>query len=91
MQKVSMTEAKRGDMDLNDGGSSGIKSCPRIIFVVDGPLVANFFSLLQQGVKIILINDQETYIDRRADVVIRGDLTQILPQLVEAVLAQIAS
>lgn len=47
-----MTEAKRGDMDLNDGGSSGIKSCPRIIFVVDGPLVANFFSLLQQGVKI---------------------------------------
>lgn len=39
-------------MDLNGTCSSEIESYPRIMFIVDEPVVAHFFLLLQQGVTI---------------------------------------
>lgn len=45
----------------------------------DLPLTA-----LDNGAKIIIINYQPTYLDSRADLVIRGDVAQILPQIVNA-------
>jgi NAD-dependent deacetylase len=39
----------------------------------------------QRGAKIVIINEQETYLDKQADVVIHADLARILPQIVELV------
>jgi hypothetical protein len=39
-------------MDLNEAYSSEIESSPRIMFIVDEPIVAHFFLQLQQGVTI---------------------------------------
>jgi NAD-dependent deacetylase len=44
------------------------------------------FQALEQNTKIIIINFQETYIDDRADVVIRQDLTEVLPEIVRLAL-----
>ena len=41
---------------------------------------------LQQNTKTIIINFQETYINDRADVVIRQDLTEVLPKIVHLAL-----
>jgi NAD-dependent deacetylase len=40
-----------------------------------------------QRSKIIVLNTQETYIDSQADLVIRHDLLDVLPQLAQIVLA----
>jgi NAD-dependent deacetylase len=37
---------------------------------------------LEQGAKIVIVNYQPTYLDSRADVVIRADVAEALPQLV---------
>jgi hypothetical protein len=39
-------------MDLINNCSAGIQSHPRLVFVVDKPLVSHFFQLLQQGVMV---------------------------------------
>lgn len=41
---------------------------------------------LQHGSKLIIINQQETYLDEKADVVIHEEVTEILPQIVSLVL-----
>ncbi len=40
---------------------------------------------LRHGAKLIIINDQPTYLDSQADIVIRGDVAEVLPQIVESV------
>lgn len=40
---------------------------------------------LENGAKLIIINDQPTYLDERADLVIHADVAQVLPRLVEKV------
>jgi len=40
---------------------------------------------LEQGAKLILINYHATYLDAEADVVIRADVAEVLPQIVELV------
>ena len=42
---------------------------------------------LQQGIPIIIINQQPTFLDAHAALVIRGDVADILPQVVERVAA----
>ncbi len=41
---------------------------------------------LTAGAKVALINQTETYIDERADYVLRGDVSEIMPSLAEEVL-----
>lgn len=41
---------------------------------------------LDNGAKLILVNKTETYIDMRADVILRGDVAELMPLLVEEVL-----
>lgn len=40
----------------------------------------------QRGAKIIIVNDQDTYLDAKADMVIRGDVARILPLIVNNIL-----
>jgi NAD-dependent deacetylase len=40
---------------------------------------------LEKAVKVIIINQQPTYLDPRANLVIRGDVAQVLPQIVELI------
>jgi NAD-dependent deacetylase len=40
---------------------------------------------VERGAKLIIINRTETYIDVRADVIIHGDVANILPRIVEAI------
>lgn len=40
---------------------------------------------LEHGAKTIIINHQPTYLDSRADLVIRADIAQVLPQIVDLV------
>ena len=55
--------------------------------VANLPLIA-----AQSGAALIIVNHTPTYIDIRADVVIRGDVAHVLPRIAEAVLsAQSAS
>lgn len=42
---------------------------------------------IHRGAKVIIINIQPTYLDTQADVVIHSEITDVLPQIVEAVLA----
>ncbi|HEX5691725.1 MAG TPA: NAD-dependent deacylase, partial [Roseiflexaceae bacterium] len=46
--------------------------------VCDMPLVA-----LRRGARLIIVNQGETYLDDRADVVLRADLAEALPTIVE--------
>ena len=39
----------------------------------------------EKGIPLIVINKTPTYIDERADVVLRGDVAEILPQIVREV------
>lgn len=41
---------------------------------------------LDNGAKLILVNKTETYIDVRADIILRGDVAELMPPLVEEVL-----
>ena len=41
---------------------------------------------LEHGAKLVIINHTPTYVDVRADVILRGDVAQILPQLTSEVL-----
>lgn len=40
---------------------------------------------LANGAKLIIINHQPTYLDSKADVVIQGDVAEILPQIVDLI------
>src|SRR5688572_27825460 len=40
---------------------------------------------LENGARLVIINLQPTYLDSRADVVIRGDVAEVLPRIVELV------
>jgi NAD-dependent deacetylase len=37
---------------------------------------------LENGAKLIIINHQPTFLDSRADVIVRGDIAELLPQIV---------
>jgi NAD-dependent protein deacetylase/lipoamidase len=41
---------------------------------------------LAHGARLVIVNHTETYVDVRADVILRGDVAQILPRLTEEVL-----
>lgn len=41
----------------------------------------------QRGAKIVIINEQATYMDEQADVVLHANLAEVLPQIIERVLA----
>lgn len=43
---------------------------------------------LEHGVPLIIINQSPTYLDERATLVIRGDIAEILPRLVQEVLGE---
>ena len=43
---------------------------------------------LDNGAKVVIINNQSTFLDSRADLVIRADIVEVLPQIVELVTAQ---
>ena len=49
--------------------------------VANLPLIA-----VQNGAALIIVNHTPTYIDIRADVVLRGDVAEIIPRIAEAVL-----
>jgi NAD-dependent deacetylase len=40
---------------------------------------------LEKGIKVIIVNQQPTYLDSRADLVIRGDVAEVLPRIVALV------
>lgn len=40
---------------------------------------------MNSGARLVVVNEQPTYVDERADVVIRGDVVQVLPALAGAV------
>ena len=42
---------------------------------------------LEQGAKLVIINNEPTYLDERAEVVFREDVADVLPSLVEGVLS----
>jgi NAD-dependent deacetylase len=37
---------------------------------------------LENGAKLLIINDQSTFLDSRADVIVRGNVAEVLPQIV---------
>ncbi len=45
------------------------------------------YDALDHGSHLVIINNSSTYMDERADVVIRGDVAEVLPQMVDEVLA----
>ncbi len=67
-----------------------VRSC-RIMLVAGSSLevtpAANLpFEAVQHSAKLILVNQTETYLDQRADVLIPGDVAVILPRLADEVL-----
>ncbi len=40
---------------------------------------------LDNGAKLIIVNHQSTYLDQRADLVIRADVTEVLPRIVDLI------
>jgi NAD-dependent deacetylase len=40
---------------------------------------------LENGARLVIINLQPTYLDSRADAVIRGDVAEVLPRIVELI------
>lgn len=42
---------------------------------------------LDNGVPVIIINQHSTFLDSRADLVIRGNVAEILPQVVDLIAA----
>ena len=70
---AALLEAKRSDLFLVAGSSL------EVIPAADIPFVA-----VSNGAKGIIVNFQATDFDRHAEVVIHGDVTQILPAIVAA-------
>jgi NAD-dependent deacetylase len=70
----AMEEARRADLILVAGSSLEVTPAADIPFLA-----------VEKGAKAIIVNLQPTCFDQRADVVIHGDVTDILPQLVQAV------
>jgi len=66
-------EAERCDLMLVVGSSLEMAPASEI------PLVARRY-----GAKVVIVNYQETYLDDLADVVIREDVAEVLPCIVEA-------
>ena len=66
-------EAERCDLMLVVGSSLEMAPASEI------PLVARRY-----GAKVVIVNYQETYLDDLADVVIREDVAEVLPRIVEA-------
>jgi len=42
---------------------------------------------LENNARLVMINYQPTYLDRKADIVIRADVAEVLPQIIEPVIA----
>jgi len=70
----AMAEARRCDLMLVAGSSLEVTPA------ADLPVIA-----AESGARTILVNLQPTGFDRRADVVIHGDVTDVLPRIIEAV------
>jgi NAD-dependent deacetylase len=72
---VSAEEATRGcDLMLVLGSSLEVLPVSRLPFTA-----------MENGARLIVVNFSETYIDGRADVVISGDVADVLPQIAEAI------
>jgi NAD-dependent deacetylase len=71
-----MQEARRCDLVLVAGSSLEVTPAADIPFLA-----------VDSGAKAIIVNLEPTAFDTRADVVIHGDVTEILPRLVETVSA----
>jgi NAD-dependent deacetylase len=69
----AMEEARRCDLMLVAGSSLEVTPAADIPFLA-----------LDSGAKGIIVNLQPTTFDQRADVVIHGDVAEVLPRLVEA-------
>ena len=72
----AMDEARRCDLILVAGSSLEVTPAADIPFLA-----------VDSGAKAIMVNLEPTAFDSRADVVIHGDVTEILPRLVETVSA----
>ncbi|MFN2289758.1 MAG: NAD-dependent protein deacylase [Anaerolineae bacterium] len=70
----AMEEARRADLILVAGSSLEVTPAADIPFLA-----------VESGARAIIVNLQPTCFDERADVVIHGDVTDVLPRLVEAV------
>ena len=70
----AMEEARRADLILVAGSSLEVTPAADIPFLA-----------ADSGARAIIVNLQPTSFDARADVVIHGDVTDVLPRLVEAV------
>jgi len=69
----AMAEARRCDLILVAGSSLEVSPAADIPFLA-----------VENGAKAIIVNLQPTAFDRHADVVIRGDVAEVLPRIVEA-------
>jgi NAD-dependent deacetylase len=70
----AMAEARRSDLILVAGSSLEVTPAAEIPFVA-----------VESGAKAIVVNFQRTYFDKRADVVIHGNVAEVLPAIVVAV------
>jgi NAD-dependent deacetylase len=70
----AMEEARRADLILVAGSSLEVTPAADIPFLA-----------VDSGARAVIVNLQPTCFDERADVVIHGDVTDILPRLVKAV------
>ncbi len=73
---LAMAEARRCDLILVAGSSLEVTPAADIPFLA-----------VESGAKSIIVNLQPTSFDDRADVVIHGDVAEILPRFVEQLLA----
>lgn len=69
---LAQTAIKEADLLLIAGSS--LEVAPGS----DLPILA-----IEQGARVVIINHTATYLDREADVVIRGNVAEVLPQIVE--------
>jgi NAD-dependent deacetylase len=70
----AMDEARRCDLILVAGSSL------EVVPAADIPFLA-----VESGARAIIVNLEPTGFDSQADVVLHGNVTEILPQIVEAV------
>jgi len=70
--------------------AKAIKNCDLLIVVgssLEVKPVSNLpYSALAHGAKMIIINQSPTYIDSRADIIIREDLADVLPSIAQGIL-----
>jgi NAD-dependent deacetylase len=55
------------------------------------PVAALPMQALEWGADLIIVNQSSTYIDRKASVVLRGDVAEILPQITQAVIQNLGN